>query len=51
MLEDMLDVGFGFVLSLKHYFVIGYVLLINSVLRASLLPCSLFSDASTAFSC
>lgn len=34
-------------LFLEYYFVLGYVLLINSMLWASFLPCSLFSDASS----
>lgn len=51
VLEDMLDFAFGSDLSLKHYFMICYVVLIFCVLLASFLLCPVFSDASTAFSC
>lgn len=51
VLEDMLDDAFGFDLSLKHYFVICYVLLIFCVLLPSFLLCPLFFGVFTAFSC
>lgn len=51
VLEDMLDFVFRFDLSLKHYFVLCYVLLIFCVLLASFLLHPLLSHASTAFSC
>lgn len=51
VLKDNVEFAFGFDLSFKHYFAICCILSIFSVLLASFLSSSLFSDASTAFSC